>query len=217
MDYAHRAGDFSLESNICYRIGRVCLHHGQPRQALAWFARGQLAAQRSRSSLAAAVLDANQAWAYAMMANATQATTLLGRAHDHLAQANLAQAPDWARFFTPTDLYAMIGTVHTELSAGDPRHASTAIEALGRALAGYVDSMNRSQAFTLTMLATSHLRHGDLDYGIGIGHHALALARQVASQRVTDRMTPLQHQTRRHTTHTDAQELSYLIGQHRKC
>jgi hypothetical protein len=108
----------------------------------------------------------------------------------------------------------MIGTVHTELSVFDARHATTAIRALDQALARYDDSMNRSRAFTLTMLATSHLRHGDVDHGVHVGHQALALAREVNSQRVSDLMTPLQIQARRQSTHADSRELSDLIGQH---
>jgi tetratricopeptide (TPR) repeat protein len=216
LDYAHQAGDANLLSNIMYRIGRVYVHHGQPQQALQWFDRGMMRAQDCRSPLALAVLYANQAWAYAMMGHACPATLLLGRSEEQLAKANLADAPDWARFYNHTDLYAMIGTVHTELSVFDPRHATTAIRALGQALARYDNSMHRSQAFTLTMLATSHLRHGDVDHGVAVGHQALALAHAVNSQRVSDRMAPLQIQTRRQSTHADSRELSDLIGQHRR-
>jgi tetratricopeptide (TPR) repeat protein len=215
LDYAHQAGDASLLSNIMYRIGRVYVHHGQPQQALQWFARGMICAHDCRSPLAAAVLYANQAWAFAMMGHAAPATRLLGHSKEELARADLAEAPDWARFYNHTDLYAMIGTVHTELSVFDPRHATTAIGALSQALARYDNSMHRSQAFTLTMLATSHLRHGDVDYGVAVGYQALALAREVNSQRVNDRMTPLQIQARRQSTHADSRELSDLIGQHR--
>jgi tetratricopeptide (TPR) repeat protein len=216
LDYAQQCGDLSLESNILYRIGRVYLHHGEPLKALQWFQRGQIAAQDCGSRLATAVLCGNEAWAYAMMGNAAQATTLLGRSQENLTKADLAEAPDWARFYNDTDLYAMIGTVHTELSALDPHHASTAIRAFDQALARYDDSMNRSQAFTVTMLATSHLRHGNLDHGIQVGHQALALAREVKSQRISDRMKPLQIETRRRSTHADSRELSDLIQQHRQ-
>jgi tetratricopeptide (TPR) repeat protein len=215
LDYAHQAGDASLLSNIMYRIGRVYVHYGQPQQALQWFERGMICAQDCRSPLAVAVLYANQAWAHAMVGQTAQATMALGRSEEELAKANPAEAPDWARFYNHTDLYAMIGTVHTELSVFDARHATTAIRALAQALARYDDSMHRSQAFTLTMLATSHLRHGDIDHGVHLGHQALALAREVNSQRVSDRMTPLQIQARRQSTHADSRELSDLIEQHR--
>jgi hypothetical protein len=202
-------------SNIMYRIGRVFLHHGGANDALQWFQRGQIAAQDSGSELAIAVLCGNEAWAYAMMGDDAQATRLLGRSRDELARANLAEAPDWARFYNETDMYAMIGTVHNELSAFDPRHAALAIPAFDQALARYDDSMARSQAFTLTMLATSHLRQGDVEYGVLVGRKALILASAVSSRRVTDRLQQLQIEAARRSNSADSRELSDLIRQHR--
>jgi hypothetical protein len=215
LEFAKQSGDLGLMSNIMYRIGRVFLHHGGANDALQWFQRGQIAAQDSGSELAIAVLCGNEAWAYAMMGDDAQATRLLGRSRDELARANLAEAPDWARFYNETDMYAMIGTVHNELSAFDPRHAALAIPAFDQALARYDDSMARSQAFTLTMLATSHLRQGDVEYGVLVGRKALILASAVSSRRVTDRLQQLQIEAARRSNSADSRELSDLIRQHR--
>jgi hypothetical protein len=215
LEFAKQSGDSGLMSNIMYRIGRVYLHHGAANDALQWFQRGQIAAHDSGSELAIAVLYGNEAWAYAMMGDDVQATKLLGWSWDELARANLAEAPDWARFYDETDMYAMVGTVHHELSAFDPRHAALAIPAFDQALARYDDSMARSQAFTLTMLATSHLRQGEVDHGVLVGRKALMLASRVKSKRVTDRMKPLQIEAARQSTSSDSRELSHLIRQHR--
>ncbi|MCA1694643.1 MAG: transcriptional regulator, partial [Actinobacteria bacterium] len=192
LEFAKQSGDASLMSNIMYRIGRVYLHHGAANDALKWFARGQVAAQDAGSELAVAVLCGNEAWAYAMMGDDVQAKKLLGRSGDELARADLTVAPEWARFYNETDLYAMIGTVHTELSAFDVRYAAIAIPAFDQALMRYDGSMARSRALTLTMLATNHLRHDDVDQGVQVGHQALALATGLKSQRVTDRLKPLE-------------------------
>jgi hypothetical protein len=215
LGFAMQSGDSGLMSNIMYRIGRVYLHHGLANDALKWFQLGQFAAQDSGSELAVAVLCGNEAWAYAMMGDDVQATKLLGQSRDELTRANLAEAPDWARFYNDTDMYAMIGTVHNELSAFDPRHAATAIPAFGQALACYDDSMTRSQAFTLTMLATSHLRQGNIDHGVQLGRKALMTAAAVKSQRVTDRLKPLQIEAAQQSSSSDSRELSHLIHQHR--
>jgi hypothetical protein len=150
-----------------------------------------------------------------MMGDDVQAKKLLGRSRDELARANLNEAPDWARFYNDTDMYAMIGTVHHELSAFDARHAAIAIPALSQALARYDDSMARSEALTLTMLATSHLRQGDVENGVLVGRKALMLASGVKSKRVTDRLQPLQIEAARRSTSADSRELSDLIRQHR--
>jgi tetratricopeptide (TPR) repeat protein len=215
LECAMRSGDSSLMSNIMYRIGRVYLHHGAANDALTWFQRGQIAARSSGSELAVAVLYGNEAWAYAMMGEDVQAQKLLDRSQDELARANLAEAPDWARFYNETDMYAMVGTVHTELSAFDPCHAAIAISAFDQALARYDESMGRSQAFTLTMLATSHLRQGDVDHGVHVAHKALMLASRMESKRVIDRLKPVEIEATRRFSNPDSRELSHLIRQFR--
>ena len=215
LEFAKQSGDSGLMSNIMYRIGRVYLHHGDANDALKWFQLGQSAAQDSGSELAVAVLCGNEAWAYAMMGDDVQAKKLLGRSRDELARANPDDTPDWARFYNDTDMYAMIGTVHNELAAYDPRHAAIAIPAFGQALARYDDSMGRSQAFSLTMLATSYLRQGDVDHGIQVGRRALLAASAVKSKRVTDRLKPLEIEAARRSTNPDSRDLAHLIRQQR--
>ncbi len=213
LEFAKQSGDSSLLSNIMYRIGRVYLHHGEANDALKWFQLGQIAAQDSGSELAVAVLCGNEAWAYSMMGDDVQAKKLLGRSRDELARADINEVPDWARFYNDTDMYAMIGAVHHELAAYDPRHAAVAIPAFGQALARYDHLMGRSQAFSLTMLATSHLRQGDVDHGIQIGRKALVAAAAVKSKRVTDRLKPLEIEAARRSSHPDSRELSHQINQ----
>ncbi|MGH3786383.1 MAG: helix-turn-helix domain-containing protein [Pseudonocardiaceae bacterium] len=215
LEFAKQSGDSGLLSNIMYRIGRVYLHRGAANDALKWFQLGQIAAQDSGSELAVAVLCGNEAWAYAMLGDDVQAKKMLGRSRDELARANLAEAPDWARFYNETDMYAMTGTVHNELAVFDPRHATAAISAFGQALNRYDDAMSRSQAFSLTMLATSHLRQGDVDHGVHVGRKALRMATAVKSQRVTDRLKPLEIEAARRSYNSDSRDLSHLIRQHR--
>ncbi len=216
LEFAKQSGDSSLMSNIMYRIGRVYLHHGDANDALKWFQLGQIAAQDSGSELAVAVLCGNEAWAYALMGDDVQAKKLLGRSRDELARANPDETPDWARFYNDTDMYAMIGTVHNELAAHDPRHAAVAIPALGQALARYDDTMGRSQAFTFAMLATSYLRQGDVDHGIQVGRKALLAATAVKSKRVTDRLKPLEIEAARRSSNPDARDLAHLLRQQQR-
>jgi hypothetical protein len=111
-------------------------------------------------------------------------------------------------------MYAMIGTVHTELSAFEVRYVAIAIPAFDQALMRYDDSMARSKAFTLTMLATNHLRQGDIDHGVQVGHKALELVTGLMSQRVTDRLRPLELVAGK-SSRSDCRELCHRIRQHR--
>jgi len=211
LEFAKQAGDPGLMSNVFYRMGRVYLHYNEANEALKMFQLGQIAAQESGSELAVAVLCANEAWSYAMLGKPELAVKLIGRARDEFARAKLGEAPDWVKFFDETDLYAMIGSVYTELSAQDVKHSAIAVPAIVKALAGYGDAMARSKAFNLTMLATNHLRQGDVDHGVRVGRDAFALATTLKSSRVVDRLKPLEVEAARRRANSDALDLSARI------
>jgi transcriptional regulator with XRE-family HTH domain len=137
LDLAKQGDSHPLVANVLYRMGRVYLHQNAPNDALKLFQLGQIAAQESGSELAVAVLCANEAWAYAMMGNDEQAMKLLGRSKDEFARADIAKAESWVKFFNETDVYAMIGTVHTELAQQNVAHTQYAIPALTRAVESY--------------------------------------------------------------------------------
>jgi transcriptional regulator with XRE-family HTH domain len=212
LEYAKQADDPALMSNIMYRIGRIYLHQGAANDALKWFQLGQIAAQDSGSELAVAVMCGNEAWAYAMIGNSEQAQKLLRRSEAEMARANPNESPPWAKFY---DVNAMIGSTYHELSAVEARHAATAIPALSKSLSRCDDIMSRSRTFELTMLATCHLRQGDVDYGVQIGRKALAVASEVKSKRVTDRLAPLQLEAAKRSTNPDSRELSNQIQRFR--
>jgi transcriptional regulator with XRE-family HTH domain/tetratricopeptide (TPR) repeat protein len=215
LEFAKQSGDSSLMANIMYRIGRVYLHHDAPNDALKWFQLGQIAAQDSGSELAVAVLCGNEAWAYAMLDNPVQAKKLLGRSRDELARADPNDIPDWARFYNQTDMNAMIGTVHTVLAATDVTQAAIAIPALNESLVQYDETMSRSRAFSLTALATNHIRQGEVDHGIRIGREALSLATGLKSKRVADRLEPLEIEAGLRSSNSDSRQLSQMIKQYR--
>jgi tetratricopeptide (TPR) repeat protein len=178
LDFARH--DEDLTTNIVYRRGRVHLHHGAPGDALAYFQRGAVA------PLAASIMHSNAAWAYARQARAREALLELGKAEEAFARADLAHAPDWARFRDETDLTAMIGTIHAEL--GDTRRA---IPALTSAIERFGPAMARSWTFCLIALASCHFLDGDVDEGQAVGAQAVAAAEGLRSERVWDRLRPM--------------------------
>src|SRR6266545_1805270 len=213
LELAKSGDSEQLVANILYRMGRVYLHNEAPQDALKMFQLGQIAAQESGSELAVAVICANQAWAYAMMGYEEQTMKLIGRTRDEFQRANLAEAEDWVRFFNETDVYAMIGTVHTVLAHnGFPKHTQYAIPALTRAIEAYGDEMARSKAFNLSALATNHLLDGDIDHGAKVGNGAVDLAEHLKSNRVKDRMRPLKDEADKRRNNSHARELSDNIG-----
>ena len=197
-----------LVANVLYRMGRVYLHDHAANDALKMFQLGQLAAQNAQSELAVAVLCANQAWSYAMLGKKEDALSQLGRAQDEFERADVEGAESWVKFFDKTDLYAMIGTVRTELALGDhPEQTTYAIPALTRAINSYGDDMARSKTFNLGALATNHLIEGDIDHGANIGTRALEIGEDIKSKRVRDRLRPLQTEAVRRQNNPDARDL----------
>jgi transcriptional regulator with XRE-family HTH domain/tetratricopeptide (TPR) repeat protein len=213
LELAKAGESDQLVANILYRMGRVYLHKEAPDDALKMFQLGQIAAQESGSELAVAVICANQAWAYAMMGHEDQTMKLIGRTRDEWARANMAEAEDWVRFFNETDVYAMIGTVHTVLAHnGFTKHTQYAIPALTRAIEAYGDEMARSKAFNLSALAANHLMDGDIDHGVKVGNSAVDLAEHLKSNRVRDRMRPLKEEADKRRNNSQARDLSDNIG-----
>lgn len=212
LQLAEQGHNHDLAANIHYRKGRIRLHHGSPDAALTHFQLGQLAAHKSGSRLAAGILHANQAWAYAKKSERAAALGLLDRAADDLGHADVTQPPDWARFFTGTELSAMVGTVHTELaSTVGEHHSRAAIPALTEAINGYGPDMARSRSFCLIMLATIHMLDGDVEQGAITGTEAVSAAGPLKSVRVKDRIRPLKQQTDRHRDNAQARALSDVI------
>jgi transcriptional regulator with XRE-family HTH domain/predicted negative regulator of RcsB-dependent stress response len=214
LDLAREGNSEQLIANILYRMGRVYLHKDAPDEALKMFQLGQVAAQQSGSELAVAVICANQAWAYAMMDHEDQAVQSLGRCRDEFQRANLADAPDWVRFFNETDVYSMIGTVHAALALQDPKHTKYAIPALNRALGDWDDSMTRNQVFNMSSLATMHLIEGDISHGAKVGRGAVELAEGLKSRRVRDRMKPLLVEADKRRNNGDARDLADTVSKY---
>lgn len=206
------ARDDGLIANLCYRLGRVYLHHGHVDEASRYFDLGQLAASRSGDRLAASILTVNSAWAYAKKGAEHDALTLLDRGHEQFGAADGATVAGWAKFFTDGDLSALAGAVHTDLAVTVGRHHSrTAIPLLTTAINGYGEDMVRSRIFSLIHLSTSQVIEGEVEVGVGTGLRALVSAGAIGSARVRDRLRPLALQVRRLTAHAGALDLAERI------
>ena len=195
---AVEAGNHDLQANIRYRAGRLLLHYDVVDSALTEFARGREAARLARSKLAQSILSANQAWAHAKKADVAAALACLRRARAEFADAQGTEPSPWAAFFGPTDLAAMVGTVHAELAqVVDVRHGRDGIPALADAVAGYGPDMTRSRSLTAIWLATVHALEGDLDVAAEVGQGAIEVAGALRSPRTRQRLRTLSAAARR--------------------
>ncbi|MFI6096525.1 tol-pal system YbgF family protein [Lentzea sp. NPDC051213] len=206
---AGRGRNDGLVANICYRLGRVCLHEGSLAEALDYFELGHVDVARPRDEVGASLLSMNAAWVHAKQGDEATACALLDRGRDRFATADRTSVPGWAKFFTENDMAALTGAVHTDLArTADPRHTRVAVPLLTGAIAGYSNAMARSRAFSLILLATNHLIEGDLDRAVDVGFRALVSTEDLDSARVRDQLRSLGQHARRHDFHAGARELA---------
>lgn len=216
LEFAKQADDDSLVASVLYRMGRVYLHHEQPNEALKLFQLGQIAAQESGSPLTVALLCANEAWAYGMLNRPDQVQHMVGRTKDEFARANVAEAPEWVRFFNENDVHGMIGSAHDALAVYEPdRYAPIAVAETIKCNEAYGADMQRTHVFGLSLQATNHIRAGDLQQGIRVGRQALQIGHKVRSVRVADRLKPLQIEASKHRANSDASDLAEDIRKFR--
>lgn len=208
LDLAEEAEDDDLLANVRYRLGRMCLHHRSPSEALEQFAQGQVAARRAGRPLSQAILSANEAWAYALLGDVRQALDKISLAPEQFADSAGDAVPSWSAFFTANDLAAMIGTVRTELARlVDVRHSRKAIPALTEAIEGYGPDMVRSRSLTMIWLAVDHALEGDLDRAAEVGLAAMDIADGIRSARTRDRLRPLSESVRKQVGDINARDI----------
>ncbi|MGN9783441.1 hypothetical protein ACTMTF_18555 [Nonomuraea sp. ZG12] len=209
LEQAKHARNFSLAANVLYRMGRVHLHCDRVQDALRFFQLGQICAQDANCERTVAMLCANEAWAYALLGDAELALKSIHRARDEFARSCGQPFPAWVSFFGPADLDALSGMVYADLTDD---HLDVASEFLTDALGRRSPSMTRSRVFELTALATVQLRAGELNSAIANGHQVVALATQIRSKRIVDRLAPLQAAARARAHDADAHELAQRIA-----
>lgn len=190
LELAQHARDKVLVAEILYRMARLLLHGGHPKDALDLLQLGQVTAEESRSPLAVTVLWGNIAWTYAELGDAVEMQLALDRATDSYARTDLA-TEQWFKFFTPADLDALHGVALATLAAVDRNRADNAVAALRRSVGGRTHDKARSLAFELIAMASAHLYAGDIVLGVATGHEAVDLALRVRSTRVVDRFAQL--------------------------
>ena len=165
------------------------------------------------------MLCANEAWAYAKMGYREQAEKMIGRAQDEFCRCDPATSASWAKFFTETDVHAMIATVHFALTlapeSSQPinraRHLRLAIPNFQKVVDEYSPDMTRSRVFNMSALAAAHLMDGDVNHGLRIGRQAVELAGEVKSARVVNRLTPLLTEAAKHKHNPDSRDIAERI------
>jgi transcriptional regulator with XRE-family HTH domain len=190
LEQAQVAGHRSLAANVLNRLGRLHLHRGMYQEGLRFFQLGQITAQDSGCSVTVAILCANEAWAYALVGDRAQMNRSLARANNELEHADRENAEEWVRFFDQDELHAVTGVTLAALPDATGNELDAAIEHM-TAASERTTQMTRSRVLILPNLARAHIRAGNTDYGVRIGHEAVDGALTVRSVRPTDRLVEM--------------------------
>ncbi|WP_026421406.1 hypothetical protein [Actinokineospora inagensis] len=181
---AKEADDPARTALVLGSIGRVQVHQGHYDAAQDVLGLGMVVARRVGSGELAAHLLCNQARAHAESNNPARAVECLSRAGDALAQSG-PPAPDR---FDERLLASERGRVLTILTLHDRAHAAVAIETLSASNEALDPARTKRLAFGLTDLATCHLRGGDRETGVRLGHQVVDLAAGIRSERLNEHL-----------------------------
>ncbi len=192
LDLAHQADQPELQASLFYSAGRMELYHGPAESALRLFQFGQPAALSSNLPRLRALLEINEARAYAKLGAADHAKRAMSSAIERFHEAADGDQPAWLRFFDSAELYGAAGIVWSAL--GDEQ---CAIAALRRSLGVRSEHAVLYRTFDLAELAACHVRNGDISEGTRMGAAAVEAATTLRSRRARLRLTPLFLATRR--------------------
>ncbi|MFF7928780.1 hypothetical protein ACFZDP_48390 [Streptomyces mirabilis] len=167
-------------ANVLACLSLQATYEDKPTDALTLVTAAQDSARGSGTPRVMAMLSMREAFAHATLGDRMSTHTAIGDAHRQFARISGDEGdPSWVTYFDETKL-----TVDTGIAHGQLGEASAAEPLIVQALSRESGSNQRGRAFHLFWLATTQLRHGDLDRACSTAAEAVALASSVDSQRV---------------------------------
>ncbi|MFJ1869402.1 XRE family transcriptional regulator [Streptomyces sp. NPDC088097] len=204
LPLARVSGDAPLAANIAASTSHLTLHTDDRAGAARWAKTGlHLAAQGPRIPALTARLHTMTARALAAAAQHTPAQHALDQARSDLAEPAEATHP-WLSPFDAAALASESALILKDLGRYDQaleqaEHALTLREA-GRA---------RSLALTRITLSDIHIRRGDLDAAVKVGHDLLTTSPTLSSVRVIHQLDDLRARLDRHKAYAPVGQ--YLV------
>ncbi|MDQ3764629.1 MAG: helix-turn-helix transcriptional regulator [Actinomycetota bacterium] len=177
MDCAGAGGDLRRAVVNLDSLGRAELDVGQPNEALKLF---QLGAGTAPTPLTREMLEYGCAWALGLLGLAGEAVVALRSAHDTYQ----GTSEEWKHFASTLP--------HIE---GCAYFALGRFERAALALSAAVEGTSHAVVCTMYnsgLLASAHLRSGELRAGLATAGRAIGLAKGIRSVWVRDRLVPLQ-------------------------
>lgn len=142
-----------------------------------------------------AMLYSREAWAYAKLDRTTAFRRTCDKAHSALAEADRMPDPHWITYFDASELTGTIGGRLLELARREPRFAGEAAENIAQAVALRDPARRRSAALDQLNMAEARMIEGEVEEACRVGHAALAVVEQTASDRVAKKLVRVYNRT----------------------
>ncbi|WP_433600550.1 hypothetical protein ACQPXH_01420 [Nocardia sp. CA-135953] len=143
------------------------------------------------------MLFTREAWAYGQLGRPTAFRHACDKAHAAFADADRSIDPDWIRYFDAAELAGTIGGRLLDIARrdGDRATASEAADHIGRAIESRRPGRRRSAALDQLGLVEARLIEGELYEACRVGHAALLVVEQTASDRVAKKLARVYNRT----------------------
>ncbi|WOX16022.1 sporulation protein [Streptomyces sp. N50] len=180
---ARAGGRLDIGCHVLSNMALQTILRGYPDEAVDM---AQGAYDRARSKAAPRVLafaKLIEARAHASLGDARSAAGALASSEQLLERADTGQGdePAWISYYTPARMAADAVEIHRDL--GLP---TAALRWNNRATPMSTNDYTRSVGLRMTVLATAHLQHRDLDQALAHGQRAVIILSHVRSTRATD-------------------------------
>ncbi|UGT59772.1 hypothetical protein [Nocardia asteroides] len=192
---AREAEDPAFAAVVLSGMARQLLSLNQPGDALELIRLAQDHAAGRLTPATEAMLYTRVAWAYAKSGRPTAFRRACDKAHAVLDGADRSGDPHWIRYFDAAELAGTIGGRLLETARREPRFADEAAVQIGRAIELRRPGRRRSSALDQLNMVEARLIGGELEEACRVGHSALVVAEQTASDRVAKKLTRVYNRT----------------------
>lgn len=179
--WARAADDLDATTYVLTTMALHAALYGRPATALDMIQGALGPAMHHASTRVLAFTRLIEARAHARASDGRAAGTALAAAERLLAAARPDGAPEWLDFFTHPRLAADAAEIHRDLGAS---RACFAWHEQAEAMAP--NAFTRSVGMRLAVVATAHLKAGDLEQSLALGHRSVDILQQVDSRRARD-------------------------------
>ncbi|TWF71819.1 hypothetical protein FHX73_1716 [Kitasatospora viridis] len=192
-------------------LARQAVWIGQADNGLTYAEKGLVRSDRL-SATEQAMLHAARARAWGKLRNVRETLAAVGAADDSFARREPENDPTWMSYYDEAQHNGDTAHALFDLAVGVEGHDSAqAIRRFTTAVRGHDDQYSRSRALSSTKLASLVIATGDPAEGIALGHRAVALSKNLTSQRAAADLKELGTYADRASTVPGALELRHLV------